>query len=136
MRAAALICMLLLAGLAGCTSREARIAEQRKAADRVLRQEGVERGEDRLKNLLKLAPNDGEAHYQMAETLWNLQEYGESLWQYKEASRLAPDNNEWRLQAGPDPVRRARLRRLARERHGAAREGPEERRGAACCAAA
>ena len=97
MRAAALICMLVLAGLAGCTSREARIAEQRKAATEYFDKKEWSEAKIALKNLLKLAPNDAEAHYQMAETLWNLQEYGEALWQYKEASRLAPDNNEWRL---------------------------------------
>ena len=97
MRAAALVCMLVLVGLAGCTSREARIAEQRKAATEYFDKKEWSEAKIALKNLLKLAPNDGEAHYQMGETLWNLQEYGEALWQYKEASRVAPENNEWRL---------------------------------------
>src|SRR5258705_11025236 len=97
MRAAALVCMLVLVGLAGCTSREARIAEQRKAATEYFDKKEWSEAKIALKNLLKLAPNDGEAHYQMAETLWNMQEYGEALWQYKEASRIAPENNEWRL---------------------------------------
>ena len=86
-------------------------------------------------NLLKLAPNDGEAHYQMAETLWNLQEYGEALWQYKEASRLAPDNTEWRCKLAQvlfvardyDALARAGLRRCSRR---------TRRTSTRCCCAA
>jgi thioredoxin-like negative regulator of GroEL len=47
-------------------------------------------------NLLKFAPNDADAHYKMAETLWAMQEFGEALWQYR-GVRLAPDNIEWRM---------------------------------------
>ncbi len=95
---AALVCSVLLLLIAGgCTSREARIAERRKAATEYYDKKEWSEAKIALLNLLKLSPNDGEAHYQMAETLWNLQEYGESLWQYKEASRLQPENAAWKL---------------------------------------
>jgi tetratricopeptide (TPR) repeat protein len=97
MRAAVLVAALLLAALGGCTSREARIAEQRKTATEYFDKKEWTEAKIALLNLLKLTPNDGEAHYQMAETLWALQEYGEALWQYKEAVRLTPDNQQWRL---------------------------------------
>ncbi len=97
MRAAFLVVALCLAVLGGCTSREARIAEARKAATEYYDRKEWSEAKIALLNLLKLTPNDGDAHYQMAETLWNLQEYGEALWQYKEAARLAPENQEWKL---------------------------------------
>jgi tetratricopeptide (TPR) repeat protein len=98
MRAAVLVAVLLLAAVGGgCTSREARIAETRKAATEYYDKKEWSEAKIALLNLLKLAPNDAEAHYQMAETLWALQEYGEALWQYKEAARLAPDNEQWKL---------------------------------------
>ena len=96
---AALVCsiVLLLAFAGGCKSREARILQQRQTAKEYYDKKEWSEAKIALLNLLKLAPNDGEAHYQMAETLWNLQEYGESLWQYKEASRLQPENESWKL---------------------------------------
>jgi tetratricopeptide (TPR) repeat protein len=94
---AVLVAVLLLAALGGCTSREARIAEQRKTATEYYDKKEWSEAKIALLNLLKLTPNDAEAHYQMAETLWALQEYGEALWQYKEAARLAPDNAQWKL---------------------------------------
>ena len=97
MRAALLVAVLLLAATSGCTSREARIAEQRKTATEYFDKKEWSEAKIALLNLLKLDPNDAAAHYQMAETLWALQEYGEALWQYKEASRLAPENAEWKL---------------------------------------
>jgi len=97
MRAAVALSVLLLVIAGGCTSREARIAERRKAATEYYEKKEWSEAKIALLNLLKLTPNDGEAHYQMAETLWNLQEYGEALWQYKEASRLQPDNATWKL---------------------------------------
>src|SRR4030095_11754864 len=91
---AAILCALLLAAAAGCTSQEARIAEQRKAANEYFDKKEWSEAKIAYMNLLQLAPTDAEAHYKMAETLWAMQEYGESLWQYKEAARLAPDNLE------------------------------------------
>ena len=93
----AILCALLLAAAAGCTSQEARVAEQRKAADEYFEKKEWSEAKIAYMNLLQLAPTDGEAHYKMAETLWAMQEYGEALWQYKEAARLAPDNVEWRM---------------------------------------
>ncbi len=97
MRVAAILCSLLLSVVLGCTSKEARIAEQREAATAFFDDEEWSEAKIAYLNLLQLAPNDAEAHYKMAETLWALQEFGEALWQYKEASRLAPDNAEWRM---------------------------------------
>ncbi|HTO70261.1 MAG TPA: tetratricopeptide repeat protein [Myxococcota bacterium] len=97
MRSAVLVLMLALLAVAGCTSREARIAEERKEAVGFYDKKEWNDAKVAYLKLLKLAPNDAEAHYQMAETLWNLQEYGESLWHYKEASRLAPKNADWKL---------------------------------------
>ncbi len=97
MRVAAILCSLLLAAALGCTSKEARIAEQRQAANGFFDEKEWSEAKIAYMNLLQLAPNDAEAHYKMAETLWAMQEYGEALWQYKEASRLAPDNAEWRM---------------------------------------
>jgi len=97
MRAAVLAAVLLVAAISGCTSREARIAESRKAATEYFDKKEWSEAKIAFLNLLKLAPNDAEAHYQMAETLWALQEYGEALWQYKEAARLAPENPQWTL---------------------------------------
>ncbi|MFI5314396.1 MAG: tetratricopeptide repeat protein [Myxococcota bacterium] len=94
---AAVLCFLLLAALGGCTSREARIAQQRKTATEYYDKKEWSEAKIAFLNLLKLAPNDAEAHYQIAETFWALQEYGEALWQYKEAVRLAPEKLEWRL---------------------------------------
>lgn len=94
---AAILCALLLAAAAGCTSQEARIAEQRKAANEYFDKKEWSEAKIAYMNLLQLTPTDAEAHYKMAETLWAMQEYGESLWQYKEAARLAPDNLEWRM---------------------------------------
>jgi tetratricopeptide (TPR) repeat protein len=96
-RFAALVSTLLLAAAVGCTSKEARIAEQRTAAEAFFEKKEWSEAKIAYMNLLQLAPNDAEAHYKMAETLWNMQEFGEALWQYKEASRLAPDNTEWRM---------------------------------------
>jgi len=97
MRFAAILCSLLLAAAVGCTSKEARIAEQRKTANEFFDKKEWSEAKVAYMNLLQFAPNDAEAHYKMAETLWAMQEYGEALWQYKEASRLAPDNTEWRM---------------------------------------
>ncbi len=97
MRVAAILCSLLLAAAVGCTSKEARIAEQRKAANEFFDKKEWSEAKIAYLNLLQFAPNDAEAHYKMAETLWAMQEYGEALWQYKEASRLAPENMEWRM---------------------------------------
>ncbi len=98
MRAAVLLSvLLLLVGIGGCTSREARIAEQRKTATEYFDKKEWNEAKIAFLNLLKLAPNDAEANYQMAETLWALQEYGDALWRYKEAVRLAPEKAEWRL---------------------------------------
>ena len=96
---AAVVCsvLLLLVAAGGCKSREARIAERRQAAKEYFDKKEWSEAKIALLNLLNLAPNDGEAHYQMAETLWNLQEYGESLWQYKEAARLQPENMAWKM---------------------------------------
>jgi len=97
-RAAAVVGFVaLLIVISGCQSREARIAERRKASQEYFDKKEWADAKIALLNLLKLAPNDGDAHYQMAETLWNLQEYGDSLWQYKEASRLQPENAAWKL---------------------------------------
>jgi tetratricopeptide (TPR) repeat protein len=98
MRAGRFLCALLLvAAVAACTSQEARIAEQRKAADEFFDKKEWSEAKIAYTNLLQLAPNDADAHYKMGDTLWALQEYGEALWQYNEASRLAPDNVEWRM---------------------------------------
>ena len=97
MRVAAIVSCLLLSFALGCTSKEARIAEQRQTANEFFDKKEWSEAKIAYLNLLQLAPNDAEAHYKMAETLWALQEFGESLWQYKEASRLAPDNVEWRM---------------------------------------
>ena len=97
MRVAAILSVLLLAAAVGCTSQEARVAEQRKAANEFFDKKEWSEAKIAYMNLLQLAPNDAEAHYKMAETLWAMQEYGEALWQYKEASRLAPENLEWRM---------------------------------------
>jgi tetratricopeptide (TPR) repeat protein len=97
MRMRAILCFLMLAAALGCTSQEARVAEQRKAANEFFDKKEWSEAKIAYMNLLQLEPNDAEAHYKMAETLWSLQEYGEALWQYKEASRLAPENVEWRM---------------------------------------
>jgi len=97
MRVAAILCSLLLAAALGCTSQEARVAEQRKTANEAFDKKEWSEAKIAYMNLLQLEPNDADAHYKMAETLWAMQEYGESLWQYREASRLAPDNAEWRM---------------------------------------
>jgi tetratricopeptide (TPR) repeat protein len=97
MRSALVASLLLLVVLGGCTSREAKIASERKEATEYFDKKEWNEAKIAYKNLLKLAPNDAEAHYQMGETLWNLQEYGDALWQYREASRLAPKNAEWKL---------------------------------------
>ena len=97
MRVAAILCSLLLAAAVGCTSKEARIAEQRKVATEFFDKKEWTEAKIAYLNLLQFAPNDAEAHYKMAETLWAMQEYGEALWQYKEASRLEPENTEWRM---------------------------------------
>lgn len=97
MKRAAVVVLVVLAAVVGCTSREARIADQRKTADGYFDQKEWNEAKIAYMNLLKLAPNDAEAHFKMADTLWNLQEYGDALWQYKEASRLAPKNPEWKL---------------------------------------
>ena len=97
MRVAAILCSLLLAAAVGCTSKEARIAEQQKAATEFFDKKEWSEAKIAYLNLLQLAPNDAEAHYKMGETLWAMQEFGEALWQYREASRLAPDNIEWRM---------------------------------------
>jgi tetratricopeptide (TPR) repeat protein len=94
---AVVVAVCLLAALGGCTSREARIAEARKSATEYYDKKEWSEAKIALLNLLKLTPNDAQPHYEMAETLWNLQEYGEALWQYKEAVRLGPDNETWRL---------------------------------------
>jgi tetratricopeptide (TPR) repeat protein len=93
----AILCFLMLAAALGCTSQEARVADQRKAANEFFEKKEWSEAKIAYMNLLQLEPNDAEAHYKMAETLWALQEYGEALWQYKEASRLAPENLEWRM---------------------------------------
>ncbi len=97
MRVAAILSFLLLAVAVGCTSQEARVAEQRKAANEFFEKKEWSEAKIAYMNLLQLAPNDADAHYKMAETLWAMQQYGEALWQYREASRLAPENLEWRM---------------------------------------
>lgn len=95
MRALPFLCAALLLAVAACTSQEARVAQQRQSANEYFDKKEWSEAKIAYTNLLQLAPNDAEAHYKMAETLWALQEYGEALWQYSEAARLAPDNIEW-----------------------------------------
>ena len=78
MRVAAIVSCLLLCFALGCTSKEARIAEQRETANAFFDKKEWSEAKIAYLNLLQLAPNDAEAHYKMGETLWALQEFGEA----------------------------------------------------------
>jgi tetratricopeptide (TPR) repeat protein len=78
MRPAMLIVAPLLLGLLllGCGTSTEQIAQHRTKAAEYIEDE----------------------QWQMGEVLFHLQDYREGLWQFREAVRLSPDNNEWRLE--------------------------------------
>ena len=94
MRARPFLCALLLvAAAAACTSQEARIAEQRKAANEFFDNKEWSEAKVAYTNLLQLAPNDADAHYKMAETLWALQEYGAYVGDFSGSINLYADGS-------------------------------------------
>ncbi len=95
MRIVGILC--LVAMVLACTSEEERAHQHRERANEYYANEEWSEAKIEFLNLLQLNPDDSQSHYRMAETLWNLGDYAEGLWQYKEAVRLEPDNIEYRL---------------------------------------
>jgi len=92
----AALAISLLATLA-CRSPEDRKAEFESQAQSYFAEEKWSEAKIELMNLLQVDPDDPNAHYKLAESHWNLREFGDALWQYREAARLAPDRAEWGL---------------------------------------
>jgi tetratricopeptide (TPR) repeat protein len=91
---------LVAAALGACTDTEQKIAQHRqRAADYVAQQQWAE-AKIELLNLLKLVPDDAEAHHEYGQVLFRLEQYGDGLWQLQEAVRLAPERLDWRLELG------------------------------------
>jgi tetratricopeptide (TPR) repeat protein len=92
--------IVLVACLLGaCQSPEERLADHRERAAGYLEAEQLGEAKIELLNVLQLDPDDANAHYDLAETLWKLREYPEARWQFREAVRLDPNNVERRVRA-------------------------------------
>lgn len=83
--------------LGGCRSPEERLAEHRRLAEAYLEEEEWEKAKIELWNVIQLDPDDADAHFEMAGTLWQLREFPEARWQFMETVRLAPGNLEARM---------------------------------------
>ena len=90
----ALVSMLTL--FAGCSSPEDRLSEHQRLAAEYLEAERWEEAKIELWNVIQLEPENGQAHFDMARTLWELREFPESRWQYLETVRVDPANLEAR----------------------------------------
>ena len=92
---------IVLAGclLVACQSAEERLAQHRERAAAYLEAEQLGEAKIELLNVLQLDPDDADAHYDLAETLWKLGDYPEARWQFREAVRLDPNNVERRVRA-------------------------------------
>jgi Tfp pilus assembly protein PilF len=96
---------IVLAGclLVACQSAEERLAQHRERAAAYLEAEQLGEAKIELLNVLQLDPDDADAHYDLAETLWKLGDYPEARWQFREAVRLDPENVERRVRAAQVP---------------------------------
>ena len=94
-RLAIALCAVFLA-LVGCQSQEEQRAEHAQRAAEYYDAEQWNEAKIEYLNLLQLSPDDGEANFRLGEVQRRLGEYADSLWRYREAVRLDPQNPEWR----------------------------------------
>ncbi|MFQ5699594.1 MAG: tetratricopeptide repeat protein [Myxococcota bacterium] len=95
MRTLGIIALVILA--VACQSPEEQVQEHWTRAQAYLDEHKLEEAKIELLNILQLDPNDSKAHYQLGETLWELKDFPEARWQYREAVRTDPENIEKRV---------------------------------------
>lgn len=88
------LCALVL--VLGCQSDEERRAEHAQRAAEYYEAEQWKEAKIEYLNLLQLDAESAEANYRLAEVQRRLGEFGDALWRYREAVRLAPERADWR----------------------------------------
>ena len=94
MRAAALVGLAILLA---CGTSDEQVASHRAKAKEYMEAKQWSEAKIELVNVTNARPEDAEAHYMLGEVLFNLDEYRDGLFQYKEAVRLDGSKAEWRM---------------------------------------
>lgn len=94
MRGAAILCAVL--AVLACQSPEEQKAEHSEQAESYFANEQWGEAKIEFLNLIRIDPDDADAHYKLAESLWRLREYRQALFEYAEAVRLGPENPKFR----------------------------------------
>jgi len=90
----------LLVVLSGCTSKEEKKAEHLQRARQFIAQNQFKDAVIELKNVIQIDPQNGAAHFQLADTYMKLKELDLAAQSYANAAKNDPDNMKARRTMG------------------------------------